>query len=330
MPITLAQAAVNTAPDVNFEVIDNFRRNSWLMDHIVFDDTVTPATGGASLTYAYVRKLTGASAAPRAINTEYVPGKATTSQVSNNLIPMGGSFEVDRVLNGLGPAQTAAVQFQLMELLIAVRERFVRELLYGDTSVDPNTFNGLSKALTGSVTELTTSTSWTGINTQALALAELDKIDIWLSSIVASSVGSMTDGQPGAIPPGVRAILGNTRSITRLKTLIRWASTVTVSKDNFDQDIDNYRGYALIDLGDRADGASPIIPITANVTELYAVSLGLDAVHGATAAGKPLVQSWLPDFTTAGAVKTGEVEMGPVAFVLKNSKAAGVYRNITV
>lgn len=330
MPITFAQAAVNMAPDLNFEVIDNFRRNSWLMDHIVFDDTVTPATGGASLTYAYVRKLTGAAAAPRAINSEYIPGKATRTQVSSSLIPMGGSYECDRVLNGLGPAQTAEIQFQQAELLIAVRERFVRELIYGDTSVDATTFNGLSKALTGSVTELTTATNWSTVATQVAAMQELDKIDIWLSSIVPSSVGSMTDGQPGSIPPGVRAILGNTRSITRLKTLIRWASQLQITKDNFDVDVDSYRGYALIDIGDRADGASPIIPIAANVTEIYAVSLGLDAVHGATAAGKPLVQVWLPDFTTAGAVKVGEVEMGPVAFVLKNSKAAGVYRNITV
>lgn len=330
MPVTLAQAAVNMAPDVNFEVIDNFRRNSWLMDHIVFDDTVTPATGGASLTYAYVRKLTGASAAPRAINSEYIPGKATRAQVSSSLIPMGGSYEVDRVLDGLGPAQTAEIQFQQAELLIAVRERFVRELIYGDTSVDANTFNGLSKALTGSSTELTTATNWSTVATQVAAMQELDKLDIWLSSIVASSVGSMTDGQPGAIPPGTRALLGNTRSITRLKTLIRWASQLQITKDNFDVDVDSYRGYALIDIGDRADGASPIIPIASNVTEIYAVSLGLDAVHAATAAGKPLVSVWLPDFTTAGAVKTGEVELGPAAFVLKNSKAAGVYRNITV
>jgi hypothetical protein len=44
----------------------------------------------------------------------------------------------------------------------------------------------------------------------------------------------------------------------------------------------------------------------------------------------PLLQKWLPDFTTAGAVKTGEVELGPVAVALKATKAAAVYRNVKV
>ena len=47
-------------------------------------------------------------------------------------------------------------------------------------------------------------------------------------------------------------------------------------------------------------------------------------------AGQPLTRNWLPDFSTAGAVKTGEAEMTPVAVVLKKTKAAGVFRNIKV
>jgi hypothetical protein len=45
---------------------------------------------------------------------------------------------------------------------------------------------------------------------------------------------------------------------------------------------------------------------------------------------RPLVQQWMPDCITSGAVKTGEVEMGSVAVVLKQSKAAGVLRNLKV
>jgi hypothetical protein len=43
-----------------------------------------------------------------------------------------------------------------------------------------------------------------------------------------------------------------------------------------------------------------------------------------------LIKTWLPDFTRAGAVKTGEVEMGPVSIALKASKAAAVIRNVKV
>ncbi len=56
---------------------------------------------------------------------------------------------------------------------------------------------------------------------------------------------------------------------------------------------------------------------------------GLDGFHGVAVPGN-LVNQWLPDFTTAGAVKRGEVEMGPVAVALKSSRAAGVFRNVKV
>jgi hypothetical protein len=67
-----------------------------------------------------------------------------------------------------------------------------------------------------------------------------------------------------------------------------------------------------------------------NLADLYAVRFGLDGVHGVAMAGQPLVQTWLPDYSTAGAVKTGETEMGPLAVVVKRTKAAAVFRNIKV
>lgn len=46
-------------------------------------------------------------------------------------------------------------------------------------------------------------------------------------------------------------------------------------------------------------------------------------------AGQAPVNTWLPDFNTAGAVKKGEVEM-VAAVVLKATKAAGIMRKIKV
>lgn len=331
MPVTLAQAQVNTLTAIDFAVYDNFRRNSWFWDHLVFDDTVTPGSTGASLTYSYVRKVTGSSAAPRAINSEYVPARATRIQVANNLIPLGGSYELDRVIAQLGPAATNEIVFQSMELQIAARERLVRESLYGDTSVDATTFNGLSKLLTGGPTEATTlDLSSATINTQALANAALDKIDLWLSTIIPSNVGGMTPGDPNGLPVGVRAICGNTRSILRLRNIFRWATLLQSSVDNFDQPVQSYNGWALIDLGNRADNSAPIIPTTANVTELYAICFGMDSFHMAAAAGVPLMRDLPPRFDLPGAVKLGELEIGPVSPVLKSTLACGVYRSVTV
>jgi hypothetical protein len=333
MPITLAQAAVNTQADVDYAVIDNLRRYSWLLDQIVFDDTVTPGTAGGSLTYGYTRLTSAAPAAFRAINSEYTPGQATRARSTVDLKPMGGSFSVDRVLRNLGQAQTNEVTFQMQQLLTAIRTRFAQELILGDTAVDANGFDGLSKILTGTSTEKTAVVSdWTAatVITQPLAMARLDEVDEWLSSIVPSHTGGGDQGAPGALPPGVKAILGNTKSITRFKALARWAALYTETQDDLGRKIMRYGDWVLVDIGDRADGSAPIIPVSSSSTDLYAVTFGLDSVHAASVGGSPLVQTWLPDFSTAGAVKTGEIEMGPAALVVKNTKAAGVLRGIDV
>ncbi|MGY0023748.1 major capsid protein [Streptomyces sp. YJ-C3] len=353
MPITLAQAAINTQADVNYAVIDNLRRYSWLLDQIVFDDTVTPGTGGGSLTYGYTRLTAARSAQFRELNQEYGVSQATRGRQTVDLKPLGGAFSVDRVLANLGQAQTNEVTFQMQQLLTAVRTRFQDELINGDTAVDSAGFDGLDKALTGQSTEylpvnegVTTGyLDWTRgtIDTQAEAMSQLDVIDDFLSRIVPSHTGGGDQGAPGSLPPGLKAILGNTKSITRMRALARWAGIYTQTKDDLGRQIEMYGPWTLIDLGDNATGSAPIIPTETrdtdgaggggnitNVTDLYAASFGLDALHGASVAGKPLVETWMPDFSQAGAVKSGEIEMGPVAMVLRNSKSAGVLRNVKV
>lgn len=344
MAVSLADAQVNTQDDVEYAVIDNLRRHSWLLDQMSFDDTVTPGTGGGSLTYAYTRLVTAASAAFRALNSEYVAGQATRQRSDVDLKPLGGSFEIDRVLARLGQAATNEVTFQMQQLLVAVRTKFQQEVILGDVAVDANGFDGLDKALTGTSTEFgaTTELDWTAatINTADGAHAALDTLDEFLSLIVPSQTGGGTSN-PDQLPPGVKAILGNTKSITRVRSIARRAGMHTADKDDLGRAIERYGDWVLVNIGDRIDGASPIIPIetrdpdgdattTDGLTDLYAVTFGLDSFHAASVAGAPLLQTWMPDYTVAGAVKTGEIEMGPVASVLKNTKAAAVLRNVKV
>jgi hypothetical protein len=338
MPITLAQAAVNTLNDVDFQVIDNLRRYSWLWDNVPFDDSVSPGSSGATLTYGYTRLVTPAAAAFRAINSEYTPGQATRSRFTVDLKPLGGSYTLDRVLANLGAAQTNEIAFQLTQLTVASIVRFQQEMILGDTAVDANGFDGLSKALTGTATEKTAgyvagSADWkaaTIAGNVATANTRLDELDDFLSLLVPSHVGSGDLSAPGAIPPGVKAILGNTKLIARLRSIVRNAGSYTNEKDALGRQIEQYNGWTLVDIGDRMDGSAPIIPIATTTTDLYAVTFGLDAFHGVIAANVPMVQTWLPDFAHAGAVKSGELEIGPLAMTLKNTKAAGVLRSITV
>lgn len=353
MPVTLAQAQVNAQDDVDYAVIDNLRRYSWLMDHIVWDDTVTPGTGGSSLTYAYTRLTEAAPAGFRAFNTEYTAGQAKRQRFSVDLKPLGGAITIDRVLAHLGNPATNEVNFQIQQLMASVRTRFQQEVLFGDpASGDADGFEGLDSALTGSRTEYFPGgtamyADWSmgasHVDSQSKALALLDEVDDWLSGLVPSTTGSIDLGAVGALPPGVKAIIGNTKAITRLKALARWSGMYTETKDDLGRQVMSYGEWTLIDAGDRADGASPIVPIESRdpdgsgggstvtgLTDLYAVCFGMDAFHGASMAGTPLVQTWLPDYTQAGAVKSGEIEMGPVATVLKNDRSCGVLRNIKV
>lgn len=353
MPITLAQAQVNTQADVDYAVIDNLRRYSWLLDQIVFDDTVTPGTGGSSLTYGYTRLTAGRGAQFRAVNSEYTPAQAARQRFTVELKPLGGAFTIDRVLARLGASATNEISFQMQQLLTSVRTTFQDELINGDTAVNADGYDGLDKSLTGQSTEYLPVNEgvsvgyldWTRgtIDTQAEAMSQLDIVDDFLSRIVPSHTGGGDAGAPGALPPGVKAIMGNTRSITRMRALARWAGIYTQSRDDLGRQIEMYGPWVLVDLGDNALGSGPIVPIETrdadgggaggnitNLTDLYAGSFGLDALHGASVAGQPLVNTFMPDFTQSGAVKTGEIEMGPVAAVLRNTRACGVLRNIKV
>lgn len=66
------------------------------------------------------------------------------------------------------------------------------------------------------------------------------------------------------------------------------------------------------------------------LSDIYAVRFSvLDGFHGVTLTGNSGINSFLPDFNQPGAVKKGEVEL--VACVaLKNTKAAGVLRNVKI
>ncbi|WP_122262212.1 major capsid protein [Ornithinimicrobium cerasi] len=313
MPVTLAQAQQNAADDVDVSVIDEFRTNQ-IMDLITFDDVVNPVGGGGTLTYGYRRLATLGTAAFRAINAEYVPTEVTTTKHSVDLKPLGGAFQIDRVLGRVGPAASGEVALQMGEKIRATQAEFGYAVIHGDTSADGDSFDGLSKALAGSTTEVTTAIDWSATMNEDNSFAVLDALD---------EVLALLDGQPGAI-------LTNAKAIAKVRSAARRTSMYTRTPGPRDTYVESYGPARLIDAGKRAGSNADVIPVTAGVTELYAVRFGLDAFHGVSMAGAPLVQTWLPDFTRAGAVKTGEVEMGPVAVALKKTKAAAVARNVRV
>ena len=76
MAITLQQAKIGMADKVDQQIVDMFRRSSLLLDNMVFDNVISPGTGGSTLTYGYIQLKTPSTANVRTINGEYTPGEA--------------------------------------------------------------------------------------------------------------------------------------------------------------------------------------------------------------------------------------------------------------
>ncbi|MGX4583359.1 major capsid protein [Paenibacillus chitinolyticus] len=317
MPITLAEAKKNVQDDLQIGVIDEFRKSNWLLNNLTFDDAVSPTGGGATLTYGYTRQITQPTAAFRAVNTEYAPQEVSKQRVTVDLKVFGGAFEIDRIIAGMGGI-VSEVNLQMAQKIKAAQTLFNDTVINGDSAVDAIAFDGLEKALAGSSTEF--------IPGAAIDLSSSDAIDanykVFLDEI--DEFLALLDGKPSAL-------LMNSKLRARIRACARRAGMNTETKDDFGRNIDSYDGIPLVDTGEKPGSSSLVIPIngTTKETSLYAVRLGLDGFHGVSMAGQAPVNTWLPDFTTAGAVKKGEVEM-VAAVALKATKAAGVMRKLKV
>lgn len=316
MAVTLEQARLNTQDALSMNVIDEFRKSSWLLDNLIWDDAVNPSGGGSVLTYGYHRLITQPSAGFRAFNSEYDAHEVTRQRYTTDLKVLGGAFEIDRVLAQLGPAASNEVALQMSQKIKAARSTFSDAIINGDQAVDANSFDGLDKALAGSTTEVDAEgADWAAVNDQPSAVAAGKRLRSMLARL---------DGTP-------TALMMNADGLAALETIGEFSSRLG-EKQAFGQTVTTFRGIPLIDLGDRAGSSDPVITTdeVTGTTDIYAVRISMDGFHGVSTAGGNLVSQYMPDFTSAGAVKRGEVELGPVGVALKATKAAAVLRGVKV
>lgn len=317
MAVTLSEAKKNVQDALTLGVIDEFQKNNFLLQNMTFDDAVSPTGGGATLTYGYTRLTTQPTAAFRAVNEEYTPQEVTKDRHTVDLKVFGGSFQIDRIIANMGGI-VSEVQLQMQQKIKAAQALFNDTVINGDSATQAKAFDGLDVALTGSSTEYNPTTaidlsSSSAIDTNYKAF--LDQLDEFLMGL---------DGQPSAI-------MGNTKLIAKIRGIARRAGAYTETKDDFGRNVSAYDGIPLVDLGAKAGTNDPVVGTdgTSGQTSLYVARLALDGFHGVSMAGVSPVQVWLPDYSTSGAVKTGEVEM-VAAVALKATKAAGVFRKIKV
>ena len=316
MAITLEEAKKNVQDDLQIGVIDEFQKSNWILEHIPFDDAVSPTGGGATPSYSYTRLKTQPTAAFREINKEYTPAEVTKERHTVEIKVFGGSYEIDRVIANMGGI-ISEVELQQSQKIKAAQALFNDTFINGDSGTDSKAFDGLEKALAGSSTEYNKD-GVIDLSTSELITQNyqyfLDMLDEFLGGL---------DGTPSCI-------MGNTKLIAKIRACARRASMYQVTKDNWGNQVESYGGIPFVDMKAKPGTNDDVVKTGVDgKTSLYVARLAMDGLHAVSFAGTAPVQTWLPDFNTAGAVKKGEVEMN-AALALKASKAAGVFRNIKV
>ena len=323
--ITLAEAKVGMADKVDQKVVDTFRRSSLLLDKLVFDNAISPGTGGSTLTYGYIQLKTPSTAAVRQINSEYTAGEAKREEKTTKAVVMGGKFQIDRVLIGTAGA-VDELAFQTEQKVKATANYFNNLVINGNKASSGtgvlNTFDGLDKLLTGTETEITSAVD---VSTEALMNANynalLDEVDGFLSTL---------DGKPSML-------LMNNKMLSKMRSAARRAGYYSKTRDEFGRQVETYNDIPMYDMGKYYNGTNTvdIIPETAastsaeGKTDIYAVTIVLDGFHGVSPTGSKVINSYMPDLSKPGAVKDGEVEL-VAGVALKNTNKAGVLRGIKI
>lgn len=325
MPITLNEMKVGMSDKIAQQVVDIFLRNSEILQLLPFDNCVSPQ-GGSTLTYAYVQKKLPSVAAFRALNTEYTAGAATLEKKTADLKIFGGAFELDRVIKQ-AEGRYNNMAFQMQEKILAAISLFHYTLINGDATTNANEFDGLDKMLAGTSTEFGTD-AVIDVSTQETLKANADQFYEALQLLISET--------------GADALLCNTRTISKIQTLARVLGYKTETEEAFGKKVMSMDGVRFMDLGkhytvsgDTATGNDCVkAGITrdggSGLTDIYGVKFDVnDGFHAASLTGNGAIHQYLPDFNAPGAVKKGEVEM-VAACVLKNTKHAGVLRNVKI
>lgn len=326
MAITLAEAKVGMADKVDQQVIDSFRRSSMLLDRLTFDNCISPGTGGSTLTYGYVQLKTPSTAGTRDINEEYTPNEAKREEKTTKAIIMGGSFQVDRVIQTTSGV-IDELSYQAEQKIKATANQFHYYAINGTAAASGagyavKTFDGLRKLLSGTSNEFTTT------------------IDLSTAAMMDSNYGAFLDELDALVHAvdGVPSLLlMNGDMLLKVRAAARRAGYYERSRDDFGRMVESYSGIPMVDLGKYYNGSASVDTIATSAptssalgtSSIFAVSLGLDAFHGISPLGSGVIHSYMPDMNGPGAVKKGEVEL-VAGVALKNTLKAAVLNGIGI
>lgn len=163
MALTLVEAAKLSNDVLQRGVIETFARVSPVLEMLPFMDI-------AGNSYKYNQEGTLPGIAFRAVNDSYTESVGVINQASEGLTIVGGDIDVDKFLVATrGNIQDLrAVHTEMKSKALAVK--WTQTFFNGDTATDANSFDGLSKRLTGNQKILA------GTNGAALTTAMIDTL----------------------------------------------------------------------------------------------------------------------------------------------------------
>jgi hypothetical protein len=272
MAVTLAEAALLSTNDLQRGVIETFVQASPVLDRI----PLLTIEGNA---YAYNSEATLPGVAFRSVNEAYTESTGTVVQRTETLAILGGDADVDRFivqtrgnLNDQRATQTAMK-------VKAASYKFQDTFINGDVAVDPKSFDGLKKRLTGSqVLDAATN----GLGPVAAGHDFFDALDALVAQVPGLNAGN------GALYANSAVIAKIMSSARRLGGADMITEALTGKR------VATYNGVPLLDIGKTAAGADIITRTetqgtATNASSIYAVKFGQDegdqAVTGLTNGG---------------------------------------------
>lgn len=279
MALLLADAANLTQNDLQKGVIQTFILQSVVLDRI----PLLPIEGNA---YAYNAEASLPGVEFRAVNSAYSESTGTFNQRTEQLVILGGDADVDKFIqqtrSNINDQRQAQTTMKIKAAVFKYQDGFIN----GDSSVDPNSFDGLKKRLTGTQV-IGAVASGGGLNgapiigdgSAPILHNFFDQVDLMLSMVLGGPVD---------------ALYMNSMVRVKFRSAARRTNSWVQLRDDFGRPIDTYNGTPLLDIGRKGDGTF-IIPQTETygssgvASSIYAIRYGQDesdqAVTGLTNGG---------------------------------------------
>ncbi len=256
MAVTLAQAAVLSETDLQRGVIETFVIESSVLDRL-------PLMSIEGNAYAYNVEATLPGVSFRAVNEAYVESTGTVNQRSESLVIMGGDADVDKFIvrtrGNLNDQRAVQTAMKVKANALKFQDTFIN----GDVAVDPKSFDGLKKRLTGGQV---IAAGANGLGPVSGGHDFFDRLDDLMGSVA---------GGPDVLYAN-RAVIQRILSAGR-----RLGGSDIVTEDITGKRVVQWNGVPVLDLGTRADGTDIIARnetqgTATNASSIYAVKFGQD------------------------------------------------------